>query len=150
MNNQRQLALAIAIYAQDNQQHLLPAAGIWEKLAPYTGSNKYILICPTRGIKAGIGYGYNQWLRGQKITGIGNPQSILLTADCDCKSRPHAITTKQDIDPRHGGVFIASFLDGHTAIISPNSQFLLRPITTKAASAKIMPSKNAARSSARQ
>lgn len=124
INNQRQIAIAMQISAQDNAG-LLPKKENWtESIAPQMASNKQF-DCPTAtgpgAMQGGAAeYGYNATLPGRKINELSNPASILLTADATTP----LITTDNDIDYRHGTGVIASFLDGHAAYVAEGDSLL--------------------------
>jgi len=126
--NQRQLAVAVQIYAQDHDQTLPTADSVWGSLAIDRG----ILICPTKGKKTGNGYVYNINLSGVNESEIADTTEEMVTADglvtstvqvntagavnslnqAACRNVAYVPT---DIEVRHGALFVASYLDGHAA-----------------------------------
>ena len=112
-NNQRRLAMAFNISAQDNRERLPPG---WDsiKLAPYD------LICPStqrrfHSLPPG-GYGVNAYLLGKHLNEINDPTTQMLTMDA--KQMTSLIHSSNDIAFRHEGAYFASFLDGHTGYIT--------------------------------
>ena len=76
INNQRQLALAISMYAQDNSEQL-PDANTWQS-GLNIQENK-IFSCPSAGQKNG--YVYNAALSQAPLGSLTQPELTLLTAD---------------------------------------------------------------------
>jgi len=116
LNNQRQLALAIIIWTQDGNERLPPAENVWEAIdvPPKT------LVCPTAG---GIDntYAYSGLLADLPLARAPQPAAAMLTAD---SRNPDGIfLTAQDFDLRHQGRFIASYLDGHAALVEPETPY---------------------------
>ncbi len=131
LNNQRQIATALLMFAQDHDELMPSAQTIWGDI----NLDKGVLICPTAGTKIKNAYLYNggSHLSGQALGTYQTPTDVLLTADgvtndlqsCDNGSGtadvvvvgdPQRLFTKY-IDPRHGGKIIASFMDGHVSIL---------------------------------
>jgi prepilin-type N-terminal cleavage/methylation domain-containing protein len=54
LNNQKQLATALLMYAQDHEEVLPSAETVWGDVA----LDKKVLICPTKGAKTANGYAY--------------------------------------------------------------------------------------------
>ncbi len=121
MNNQRQIAMAIQIYAQDHDE-MFPTAGIvWGALKLDAG----VMRCPTDAGKAN-GYVYNNALSGQALGEIADPVGIFVTGDGRHAATPATVAyyatydnvayLGRDIVRRHGNKVILSYADGHVAI----------------------------------
>jgi prepilin-type N-terminal cleavage/methylation domain-containing protein/prepilin-type processing-associated H-X9-DG protein len=115
LNNQRQIAVAILMYAQDHDEEMPYSADVW----PQINVDRNILMCPTKGKKAANAYGYSNAISGLALGEIDSPANTILTADGQ-----HAATTSpvtydnilyvpSDIDFRHSGIAMMSFVDGH-------------------------------------
>lgn len=132
-SNQRQLAIAILMAAQDNEETLPPASQIWASL----NLAKNLYICPTKGRLQGNGYVYNIFLSGKALGEFQKSDSEYLTADGRARSGASVDATApfsynsltenpngntyyalSDVDARHTGKFITSFLDGHVETTS--------------------------------
>jgi len=105
LSNHRQLALAIKMYADDQERY--PDTD-WEgAIADYTGG-KHLLVCPNaeEDQQAEHGYGMNSYLHGLKTDVIARPQLVV----CTCDS---ATTSTVSADhKRHRGIGVYSHLDG--------------------------------------
>ena len=109
MNNQRQIAIAIQTFTQDNGNVYPATATIWGDINFPPAS----LSCPSYG-KDKKGYAYNYWIAGKSLEdeGMAEPPEVALSMDC----RNTVIKMANEFDLRHSGKMIASFADGHVAI----------------------------------
>jgi prepilin-type N-terminal cleavage/methylation domain-containing protein/prepilin-type processing-associated H-X9-DG protein len=107
LNNQKQIALAITMYAQDHEELLPTADGVWGAIS----LDKGVLICPTAGSKLPNGYLYNPAADSLALGEIPDPIAYPFTADA----------TGTTLDERHTKKLIASFADGHVEICSKNA-----------------------------
>ena len=118
LNNVRQIAIAIQIYTNDNNNIFPSMTTIWQGL---NLSNK-TYICPAIGKKLQNGYGYNYSLNNQLLSdadNITNPSQIVEVADCRKNSLyPNIISTPGDIDYRHNGFASFGFVDGHVCSLN--------------------------------
>ncbi len=112
-SNQRQIAASIQMYAQDHEELLPSSLNIWQAVAV----DPEVLVCPTIGSSTPNGYVYNS---GLSETGIGSwpsPTDIFTTADGNITSLAggyrNLFIKPTDLDYRHSGKFIMSYLDGH-------------------------------------
>ena len=112
-SNQRQIAVAATMFAQDHEELLPNTATVWNDLALEAG----ILICPTKGKATPNGYGYNSQLSGLGVGDIRDPTAIPLTADYSGTSTQflNLLMSSADVDLRHSSKAIVSYLDGHVA-----------------------------------
>jgi len=108
-SNQKQLATATMMYVQENEE-TLPPAEFWSVV---DGASGKILICPTAGKKIARAYGYNSFIAGKGLGEIASPEDIGLTADALGDLTNGLITNNDDMEKRHAGGVIASFIDGH-------------------------------------
>jgi prepilin-type N-terminal cleavage/methylation domain-containing protein/prepilin-type processing-associated H-X9-DG protein len=119
LNNQRQIAVAILMYAQDHDEDLPDSSDVWVQL----NIDRNILMCPTKGKKVANAYGYNNALSSRALGEIALPASCLLSADSDqvgSTSSTSMIFSNiiyhcNDIAYRHSNTAVMSFLDGHVA-----------------------------------
>ncbi|MHB9131774.1 MAG: type II secretion system protein [Armatimonadota bacterium] len=122
LNNQRQVALAILMYVQDNSETFFPdpTSSAWPKvLTAYNETNIY--DCPTQ---TGVGsnnkpeYGINQYLFEFAIGDVQSPVSTVLTIDLLMNNPPsnYAILDfDKDVSARHLDGVVLSCVDGHVA-----------------------------------
>ena len=133
LNNQRQIAAAILMYAQDNKE-MLPSAGAMWTLINLSGK---VLQCPTTKNTVLNAYTYNFGVANQPLGIFQTPYQDVLTADGiqatdktpTFSYAPNVAYTPADYDARHSGKMNASFLDGHMAqtllaTISSGEQFV--------------------------
>jgi prepilin-type N-terminal cleavage/methylation domain-containing protein/prepilin-type processing-associated H-X9-DG protein len=116
-NNQRQLAVTLALWAQDHGE-LLPGVEIdWSTLAV----DRQLLICPTAGRRIVNGYRYNSAVAGRTLGDCAEPAQELLL----CDGRPvvpraapaaQMLSGLEEIARRHAGQAIGVFLDGHAQV----------------------------------
>ena len=99
INNQRQLALAITIYAHDHECY--PSANWYGEL----GLAKGILQCPSKPDEE-IGYGMNAYLQKTRPDTVSHPQSTICTCDSATTSTVSGDMTRH----RKGAIY--SRLDG--------------------------------------
>jgi prepilin-type N-terminal cleavage/methylation domain-containing protein/prepilin-type processing-associated H-X9-DG protein len=113
LNNQKQIATAILMYAQDHEELLPIATTMWGDI----NQDKGALICPTKGKKVANGYGYNAQLTGMALGDLAEATAQILCADGGDAS--NLLTSAADIEmKRHAQKYIASFADGHVAMLN--------------------------------
>ena len=128
-NNQRQISMAIMMYAQDHDQMLPNTAEIWSVINMPAAVEK----CPSVTLKnITNAYGYNAFAAGRSIGKITAPNTIVLTADCLTNSAvPNILTTLADVDlSRHGGLCVESYVDGHVDLTKQPVSIGVLPVTT--------------------
>ena len=124
-DNQRQIAAAIQMYAQDHLETTPSIATIWSEINVDAG----VLICPKLGKKYPNGYGYNTAMASMSYKRLADPMKCLLTADIRPATVNNLITIPADIDPRHNGKGIASYADGHIETIDVKPGLLAVKLT---------------------
>jgi hypothetical protein len=113
MNNEKQIATAILMYAQDHEE-LLPNANGW---AGTMNLDKGVLQCPTAGTKIANAYGYNAAISGLALGElVGSPSDNVLVTDA--LSADNLVVTPADIDTRHFKKAMLSYVDGHVELSS--------------------------------
>ncbi len=127
LNNQRQIAVAILMYAQDHDEVLPDSSNIWVE----TAVDRNILMCPTKGKKVANAYVYNNYVSGMSLGELQSPTETFLTTDGQHAATSTPLTYdnvayfSEDTDLRHSNASVASFLDGHVEI----AKGLLLPIS---------------------
>ena len=125
--NQRQIAMAMLDYAQENDEMMPGKAGItpsssladkqqW-RVKDIKGVSAEVFNCKSGKLSGEAGPATAEYAMNADVMGVGLglipfPYATLLTADT---RGTDAIFSAGDIDRRHNGGFIASFGDGHVA-----------------------------------
>ncbi len=121
-SNQRQIAVAVGMYAQDNSESFFPSdSAAWNSyLTKYAEGGVY--DCPTSSFKGTSGmpdYGFNHQLYGATVSGISNPSATVMLADFinSAGAANTDITSwTGQADCRHSGSLILACVDGHVAV----------------------------------
>ena len=101
--NMKELALAIEMFARDNEGRL-PGTVTWEEdIRPYV-KNEHVFECPTRPGGEEGGYALNPLVGGKKLAEIPEPATTVLLYEVDEHGQP--------VFPHHDGANFA-FVDGH-------------------------------------
>ena len=113
LNNQRQLAVACQLWAQDNGQTMPSTATCWSALNVPAATLK----CPSLTQNMPNGYGYNSFCGSKALGDLIDPSSVAVTADCAITAAPaNILGSVKDVDLlRHNGGAVVSFADGHVA-----------------------------------
>ena len=123
MNNMKQLALAVRIYATDNNEKF-PAANEWcDQITSYVGAPK-VFQCPMREGQRGS-YAFNKNLNGKKTTEVAFDTVVIFesTAGWNKAGGPELQSS------HHGGrqkMFHVAFADGSVQMISQSRLATLR------------------------
>jgi len=112
ISNQKQIALAILMAVQENDETIPEAANIWSSI----GVSGKALQCPTAGKAIANGYGFNESLGGLGYGELTDPVHVYFTADA--KEDSGNIISIGNGDGRHNGGLIASYADGHVQTLS--------------------------------
>ncbi len=137
-NNQRQIAIAMTMYAQDNQETFPPVPNTaWPStMGRYIDSNG-VYDCPTQsgtGSAAAPEYAANMNLFGKAIGDMTKPSQTIMTCDLTQSRTNTTFTTKYfygtDVSIRHNNGTILSCVDGHVKYetmaggVDPRNQLL--------------------------
>jgi prepilin-type processing-associated H-X9-DG protein len=117
MNNGRQIALGIIMYA-DAHTNLLPRAATWcDDVLPQLGNSK-VFLCPADVASDRCHYAFNANLSGLLSVDIKNPATTVLAFETDGgwnrSGGPELLPTK----PRHSRGVVIIFADGHTETLT--------------------------------
>lgn len=115
MSNQRQIALALIMWSNENDEKL-PGATDWVGSIETAGK---LMICPTQGANnaGGNSYGYYSAVAGKSLGEIPNAVTASMTGDCLASKTNRMIASGNDLDGRHNGKVIKSFVDGHVELV---------------------------------
>ncbi|OPZ86060.1 MAG: Type II secretion system protein G precursor [bacterium ADurb.Bin429] len=124
LNNQRQIGIAISMYAQDNGETLMPASGTWSTyLVNYNEASIY--DCPTKTGKGNNNapeYGFNANLLGKALGDMKYADLFIATGDlvmsgASDTTPPYTLSAvsgaEPNLDIRHNSGAVLGFLDGH-------------------------------------
>ena len=115
LNNQRQIAMAVLMYAQDHEELMPTTDTVWGSL----GLDKGVLMCPTAGTKIPIAYVYDDKLGNISLGDVPSPTDMFVTVD----------GLSGAVDRRHTSKCIFSCVDGHVALdTDPGSIALVGPL----------------------
>jgi prepilin-type N-terminal cleavage/methylation domain-containing protein/prepilin-type processing-associated H-X9-DG protein len=109
LSNQRQIALSIMMYTQDNNEILPPANAT--TLTSSVSVPAGILVCPDSTNTNGYGYSYG--LNLSALGAIITPEQTPMTTDA--ASTDNVIRFLADVATRHNNGAIISYVDGHVA-----------------------------------
>ena len=123
LNNQRQIATAIQIYVQDNDELFFPKSGTAAWSSYLGGKMGQVFDCPSRsgkGTESNPEYGFNGMLCGVPMGNVTSPAATVMTADRNMGSASTGamlLNYDSDIDPRHDSQAALSCVDGHCALV---------------------------------
>ena len=130
LSNQRQIATASLIYAQDHDEIFPGTANansstvntIWNDL----NMPLQVLVCPSEQ-KYPNGYGFNGNVTGQPLGNLSDPTIIALTADTQAGSL-NMLYSPSDLSRRHAGGTIISYADGHAGFTNVSPMIVTAPV----------------------
>lgn len=135
ISNQRQIAIELAVNKSADLSEVMPSAEtVWQNL---DSSMRHILVCPSMREDDRIGYLYNNALSNLPLGKIKFPAQTLLTIDGRHRATTSPVTydnvlyTADDIERRHNGHAICSFVDGHVAMDTAIVGFQYAPDFTR-------------------
>lgn len=111
LSNQRQVAMAAMMFADENQEVYPSDTEIWSEAV----KNKNVLICPTLGKSIPNGFVYSSFVAGMVMSNVTEPTDEILIADG--QNQTQVLTLPSDIGFRHNGRYIACFCDGHSVLM---------------------------------
>jgi prepilin-type N-terminal cleavage/methylation domain-containing protein len=126
MNNQKQIATAALMYAQDHDEMFPTAESFWGAIS----LDKGVLKCPTKSRLAN-GYCFANGLSGKALGEVADPTAWAITGDGVGTVTENVFKTGADVDSRHANkastAFLASFVDGHVEMTTDTACFF--PVT---------------------
>lgn len=119
MNNQKQIATAIQMWSQENEEKLPTIQAFWSAV----DVPAKVLICPTAGKNIANAYVYHSILSGISLGDITNPTDTFVVADGVSSSNagdvPNVAYDPTQFAHRHTNAIIAAYLDGHVEMGTP-------------------------------
>ncbi len=128
LSNQKQIATALQMFTQDNNEILPLKSTVWSVL----GLAGKVLSCPDAPT-IGQGYVYIGELSGLPLSYFQNPIITAVSADgtaalaSESDAGKYVADSQSDLSARHSGSIIASFLDGHVALCTAKQASLWAP-----------------------
>jgi prepilin-type N-terminal cleavage/methylation domain-containing protein/prepilin-type processing-associated H-X9-DG protein len=115
-SNQRQIVASMQMYAQDHEETLPVTTSVWSDI----DVDNAVLQCPSKGKNTPIGYSYNSFNGGVSIGTFNDPTAEWLTCDGNVNAtlNSNIAVIANDIDLRHSGQAIMSYVDGHVGQIN--------------------------------
>lgn len=126
MNNQKQIATAVQMYAQEHDEKFPPAQTMWTDV----DVPAKVLQCPTIGKTVSNAYVYSDLLAGEALGLFSDLSAEWMLADGQHAKTdaPARVTydnvgyTAADFAVRHGGNMLVAYADGH---VEPSKTILL-------------------------
>jgi prepilin-type processing-associated H-X9-DG protein len=115
MGNEKQLALAMMLYAEDNNGYL-PGANDWsEKIHKYLeGKDSRLMHCVEDNSRQRSSYGMNVALSGKKLEDLENPSGVVLIYETAHPGQSPSGDSKDVVQTgRHNNGSHFAFADGH-------------------------------------
>jgi type II secretory pathway pseudopilin PulG len=110
INNEKQLDLAVRIYAGDHNNQMPPAATWCDAIQTYVGSEKPFK-CPAANATSRCDYAFNAKLDGLNQNSI-NPETVVIfesDAGWNASGGSEMLAIRHH---HHGGIFVVAFADG--------------------------------------
>ncbi len=126
-SNQRQLAASMQMYAQDHEEVMPPVASVWSDIKVDPG----VLTCPTNGKTPPNSYVYSNMVASTAVGKVSDPSNELVTLDGATQTTgtglyPNVAYLHSDLQYRHSGQIVSSFLDGHVGTSKDLSSLWLK------------------------
>ncbi|MEI6518912.1 MAG: DUF4190 domain-containing protein [bacterium] len=115
LSNQRQMAAAMQMYAQDHEEMFPSDKTVWTDI----NVDSAILICPSADKSKTISYGYNMGMSKIKMESIPDYSLMMMTADGG--NAANKLTGVGDMQFRHLNLCAVSYVDGHVATVTKES-----------------------------
>jgi prepilin-type N-terminal cleavage/methylation domain-containing protein/prepilin-type processing-associated H-X9-DG protein len=140
ISNQRQLVVAMQMAVQDHEETFPD----FPTLERYLGATPALRKCPSATRPVGYIVNYRIFSKSlgdvERLTGSSaDPCNVFLTIDGNPSASPEpgGRVYAEQIDCRHNGKAVASYLDGHLAVIAPPNTSALLPERNFAGTLKI-------------
>jgi len=120
-SNQRQIGLAVAMYAQENDE-TFPIVD--ESILTSIDIKGKVANCPNT---TGQGYVFNAAMSNAGIGQVADATQVWLSADAKKGATSFAGYSTADMEARHSGGIIASYFDGHVVYSKKPSDIMFSP-----------------------
>jgi hypothetical protein len=115
--NEKQLALAVKVYSNDNGNHFPPAMTWCDAIKTFAGSES-LFKCPGANPQSRCDYAFNAKLDGMDASKI-NPKTVMIFESDDGWNANGGSETMIG-KPRHGRIFVVAFADGSVQLLREN------------------------------
>jgi len=123
LNNEKQLALAVLMYSENNTNHLPSAANWCDAIKAEVGSDR-VFKCPAAAESNRCDYAFNAKLDGLTMDDI-NPQTVMIF-ESDGGWNAHGGPELLAAHRHRKNVVLVAFVDGHTEVVQESRLSSLR------------------------
>lgn len=124
ISNEKQLALAVKMYENDNNDHFPPAATWCDSLKSYTGGSQNIFKCPGANPSSRCDYAFNAKLDGLDES-KADPSTVMIF-ESDGGWNASGGSDSMISTPRHAHMFVVALVDGSVQQVSESELNSLR------------------------
>ncbi|MSU57139.1 MAG: DUF4190 domain-containing protein [Pedosphaera sp.] len=125
VNNAKQLALGVIMYASDNNE-VMPTATNWcADIQKYVGGTQ-AFQCPQGNDSFGSHFAFNVNLNHVAVTNIPNPSATVVLFETDGGWNVSGGREAMLTNSRHGKSFVVAFADGHVEMVLPSRLLQLK------------------------
>lgn len=124
INNEKQLALAVRIYAGDHTNQFPPSATWCDAIKPDVGSSVRVFKCPAANAAGQCDYAFNAALDGMDESKV-DPRTVLIfesNAGWNASGGPEMMVTRH----QGGRITVVAFADGSVEELRPSQLSALR------------------------
>ncbi|MEI6518633.1 MAG: hypothetical protein WCO98_01095, partial [bacterium] len=122
MSNQRQIAMLINMYAQDNKTFLPVSSKIWSGIQKYDVNIERVKCPSDENKNHSNSYVYNNRISGVYLGQVTDPAYMLMTVDGETvtgekRTLSNTYYSPADVQYRHSSLAVASYADGHVEAV---------------------------------
>jgi hypothetical protein len=125
MNNEKQLALAVKMYSDDNQGQFPPATTWCDAITRYTAGSG-IFKCPAASSNSRCDYAFNAKLSGMDVSKVDSQTVMIFESDAGWNASGGEESLAARPRHKHGRNYVVAFVDGHTEAVSQSRLNTLR------------------------
>ena len=128
ITNEKQLAVALIIYSNDNTNHF-PAAAKWcDAIKEEIGGQEQVFKCPNSNPDSRCDYAFNSKLDGLPVSAVSHPATTVLIFESDAGWNATGGRESLTAVPRHvrGKFCVVAFADGHVEAVTQSRLNTLR------------------------
>jgi prepilin-type processing-associated H-X9-DG protein len=125
VSNEKQLALAVRIYAGDNTNHFPSAASWCDDIKTMVGSEK-VFKCPSANPADQCDYAFNAALGGMDQDKVDPRTVMIFESDAGWNAHGGADSMVTPARHQHGRRYVVAFADGSVQEIGPSQLDTLR------------------------